>query len=241
MSGDIIAKVLDAKSDMTKADKLIKQYKPFILSEASKVKKSSVTDSDDEYSIAMIGFHEAIRKFENNKGNFVSFASQIIRNRIFDFYRKENRHTGHYSIHENEDQKDNNIQLADERNHFEESDNMSSTKEEIKELMGLLESYGLDITDIAENAPKQERTLIQCREVIQFVIDNPLVLEDTVKSGKIPITLLSKNTKVKKKTIERHRKYILAMMLIQTNGFYIIRDHISQVLDIRKGGVKWSI
>ena len=41
---------------------------------------------------------------------------------------------------------------------------------------------------------------------------------------------------VERKTLERHRKYILAMLLIQTNGYEIIRGHLRHVLR-RRGGL----
>ncbi|MBQ6710968.1 MAG: hypothetical protein IJN18_01425, partial [Clostridia bacterium] len=63
------------------ADDLIRDYIPFIRSEASKCISRLCTEQDDEYSIAMIAFHEAILGYERGRGAFLSYASMLIRSR----------------------------------------------------------------------------------------------------------------------------------------------------------------
>ena len=87
----IIKAVYAAKNDLQKADDLIRDYIPFIRSEASRCTSRLCTEQDDEYSIAMIAFHEAILGYERNRGTFLSYASMLIRSRIIDFQRKESR------------------------------------------------------------------------------------------------------------------------------------------------------
>ncbi|MBR6575453.1 MAG: hypothetical protein IKK61_10785, partial [Clostridia bacterium] len=77
----IIRAVYAAKEDLQKADDLIRDYIPFIRSEASKCISRLCTEQDDEYSIAMIAFHEAILGYEHGRGAFLSYASMLIRSR----------------------------------------------------------------------------------------------------------------------------------------------------------------
>ena len=35
---------------------------------------------------------------------------------------------------------------------------------------------------------------------------------------------------MERKTLERHRKYMVALLLIHTNGYEIIRGHLTQVM-----------
>lgn len=85
----IVMSVYEAKDDMQKADDLIRDYIPFIRSEASKCISRFCTEQDDEFSIAMIAFHEAILCYEHDRGAFLSYAATLIRNRIIDFQRKK--------------------------------------------------------------------------------------------------------------------------------------------------------
>lgn len=238
MQADIVKLVNEAKTDMQKADKLIRDYLPFIKSETSKLIKRVTSEQDDEVSIAMIGFHEAIRSYDDQKGNFLSYASMIMKNRMIDYYRKESRHSNIDSIDQSYGDDDIPLseRLMDSKDQYEESDSMQVTKAEIIELTKQLNQFGVSLTDISENSPKQDRTLEACRMVVQYAIDNPSLLKEVEVSGKLPIKELVKSTGVPKKTLERHRKYILAMLIIQTNGYEIIRGHLRGVLNVRGGG-----
>ena len=89
----IVQRVYAAKDNMEAADALISDYLPFIKSQVVKVMKRPLDiNQDDEYSIALIAFHEAINGYSKSRGSFVNYASMIIRNRIIDFWRKNNRH-----------------------------------------------------------------------------------------------------------------------------------------------------
>ncbi len=234
----IIKAVYAAKEESHKADELIRAYIPFIRSEATKFLTRLCTDQDDEYSIAMMAFYEAIMGFERSRGAFLKYAAMLIRSRLIDHQRKESRHQGHLSLHEENGDEDDRILLdiiADSRDPYEESAHREATRQEIQELSQVMADYGVNFTDVADNCPKQERTLEACRKVICHAKENPLVLQELLKTKKLPLSQLVKGSGVERKTLERHRKYILAMLLVQTNGFEIIRGHLHYVL--RKGGV----
>ena len=57
-------------------------------------------------------------------------------------------------------------------------------------------------------------------------------VEDT---GKLPMGELSAGSGTDKKTMERHRKYLVAILLAFTNGYEIIRGHLCQVGPKRGG------
>lgn len=234
----IIRAVYAAKEDLRKADNLIRDYIPFIRSEASKCISRLCTEQDDEYSIAMIAFHEAILGYERGRGAFLSYASMLIRSRIIDFQRKETRHQGHISLYAESGEGDRTImdEVADERDHFEESANLEATKQEIEELSDVMADFGVSFSDVEDNSPKQERTLEACASAIRYAAKNKHLLDELLHTKKLPMAQLVTGSGAERKTLERHRKYILAMLLIQTNGYEIIRGHLRHVLN-RKGGV----
>ena len=78
----IIQQVYAAKEDMEAADRLIGAYMPFIKAETAKfLKRPPMEGHDDELSIAMIAFHEAIRGYSRSRGAFlkISTVSSFIR------------------------------------------------------------------------------------------------------------------------------------------------------------------
>ncbi len=235
---DIQQRVLEAKGDMKKADGLIRDYLPFIRSRVSKFTGRVITGDEDENSVGMIAFHEAVRSYNRNKGSFLSYAALVINSRLTDWVRKEAKHYGHLSLYREtgENEAPLHTTIADNKDRHTENRNLTATKEELAELAETMAEFGLSFTDIAENSPKQERTLEACRKVVRYAVENKNILDKMLESKKLPIAALSKGTDVDKKTLERHRRYILAMLIIQTNGYEIIRGHIRHVIK-GKGGV----
>ena len=69
----IISQVYRAKKDSHAADELISAYMPFIKSETSKFLNRPPDQSDDELSIAMFAFYEAIKNYLENPTNTFTF------------------------------------------------------------------------------------------------------------------------------------------------------------------------
>ncbi len=49
------------------------------------------TDNDEEFSIALIAFNEAIEKYNEDRGNFWAFAKLVIESRLKNNLRKNAR------------------------------------------------------------------------------------------------------------------------------------------------------
>ena len=233
----IIKAVYGAKKDPRKADELIRSYIPFIRSEAAKCISRVCTEQDDEYSIALIAFHEAILGYERERGAFLGYASMLIKSRIIDYQRREARHQGQVSIYAESGEDDRTIldEMADGRDHYEEAVNLEATKQEIAELSAVMARFGVSFSDVADHSPRQERTLEACTRAVRWAAGDKLLLEELLRTGKLPMARLVQGSGAERKTLERHRKYILAMLLIQTNGYEIIRGHLKHVLK-GKGG-----
>lgn len=233
---EIVRAVYDAKEDNDAADVLIRQYIPFIRAEASKFMGRFCTDSDDEYSIAMIAFHEAILGYSRERGAFLNYAALLIRSRLTDEYRREKRHQGVLSLDEPGDEDERTLleQVADSRDLYEETHALEATQQEIAELAGVLQQFGVSFADIADHSPKQERTKEVCLAAIHYAMENRALLEELLRTKKLPLAQLVLGAGSDRKTLERHRKYVLAMLVIQTNGYEIIRGHLRHVW--KKGG-----
>lgn len=231
----ILEQVYAAKESVQAADQLIGDYLPFIRAETAKfLKRPPEEGRDDELSIAMIAFHEAIGGYAKHRGSFLKYASMLIRSRLIDYARKERRHRQTVSLDApaaGEESASLGETLPEERDHPEESAHRQATRQEIEELSRQMESFGVSLSDVADNCPKQQRTLQACRKALAYARENSWLLEELVHGKKLPLVKLSDGSGVERKTLERHRKYLVALLLIYTNGYEIIRGHLAQVME----------
>ncbi len=228
----LIKEINRAKKDNCFCDEFIRKYIPFIKSEVSKFLGRPVDDSlDDEYSIGMIAFYEALISYNSERGAFLSYASIIIKSRLIDNMRKEKRHSAVLSLDSpvSDDEAAVNF-IADNKNEHAEYELSLATKEEIEELVCMLKEFGVSLSDVADNCPRQKKTLDACRAALEYAKNDKKAFDDFLRTKRLPLARISKGCRVERKTLERHRKYLVALFLIQTNGYEIIRGHINHVL-----------
>ena len=79
---DIDRLALEAKASEDALNNLIEAQKSWMLRICSDVTHRYITDSDDEWSTALLALHEAVQSYEAEKGPFPAFASVVIRRRL---------------------------------------------------------------------------------------------------------------------------------------------------------------
>src|SRR5690554_416529 len=89
---DKIIRIQDG--DIRLRNQLITEYQPYVVKLTSQFCKRYVSpELDDEYSIALSAFNEAINQFSTTSGrSFLSFSQTVIRRRLIDYVRSEQRH-----------------------------------------------------------------------------------------------------------------------------------------------------
>ena len=235
-STKIKSEIRRAQEKSEAADAFIRQYLPFIRSETAKFLHSFPQDGQDELSIAMFAFYECLLAYEPARGAFLPLAAVAIRNRLIDYARKEQRHRNTVSLNA-PDSSDEPRTLEDslpaEESAVEQLPDQLSTKKELAEFSSQLRTFGLTLSDVADECPRQERTMSACMAVLRYAKENPELLGELVKKKKLPLLRLVEGAGVERKTIERHRKYVVAILLAYTNGYEIIRGHLQGIK--RKG------
>ena len=238
----IIHWVKDAKEDMATADEMIRAYMPFIRKETAKfLKRPLVEENDDELSIAMIAFYEAIQDYSVIRGPFLHFAALHIKSRLIDHTRKEKRHHGLISMDHPASEEDDaplKDKLADPEDLIHDGMMRDATRTEIEEFAASIRTFGIQLSDVAEHCPKQERTLEACRTALNYAKENPQIMDEFLRTKRLPIALIAGGSGVERKTLERHRKYMVALLLAYTNGYEIIRGHLKCALLTEGRGVR---
>lgn len=226
---EIIRRIKDG--DNLLRNKFIDDFKPFILKCVSQLvgKKNDLTQSD-EYSIALIAFNEAIESYDlDKKTKFVSFSKQVIKRRLIDYLRstKKNNMTLPFSYFNNNE------------NSFEEeylydagSDYCSyyDAKEEIKNLELRMHEYKLSIEDLIDSSPKHRDTRILCLNVAKIIVDNELLYKRFVEKKTLPYNELRKHVSLCRRTLEKNRKFIIAMVLVMKSDLDVLKKYISDTI-----------
>src|SRR5690606_16477097 len=96
------------QGDELQREQFIANYKPYIAKITSRFCKRYIDPTrDDEFSVALLAFNEAINQFDSHAGkSFLGFADTVIRRRLIDHVRKEQRHAQvvPYSMFDAEDE-----------------------------------------------------------------------------------------------------------------------------------------
>ena len=108
-----------------------------------------------------------------------------------------------------------------------------ATRAEIEELSLQMSEFGVTLSDVTDHCPKQQRTLEACQKALWVVRENKTLMENFLRTKRLPIGPMAEGSGTERKTLERHRKYLVALLLVYTNGYEIIRGHLKQVW---KGG-----
>ncbi|MED9946686.1 MAG: sigma factor, partial [Peptacetobacter hiranonis] len=139
------------------SEEFIEKHIPFIISCISKFTGRYVSiENDDEYSIGMIAFVEAIEKYKEEKGDFYAFSRLVIESRLKNFFEKENKYSKNKSI---EEYKEKGTDLVENlEDHDKEDLNREFTINEINQLKEEIEEFGFGFEELVNEAPKHKDT-----------------------------------------------------------------------------------
>src|SRR4030065_2686318 len=85
-------RVIKSKNNNDELNTLISDFKPFIASVVQKkIGRYLEYGVDDELSVGLSAFMEAVNSFDVKKGTFLSFSRLVINARIIDFLRKKSK------------------------------------------------------------------------------------------------------------------------------------------------------
>ena len=231
--------VLAAKTDEGIFNELVESHKAWMLRVASETTHHSVTDSDDEWSIALMAFSEAVQSYEEGKGSFRGLAAMVIRRRVVDYLRTEGRHADELSVTpaafedglDEEEAGGVNLQvqqrMAEEADDAPGEDAASLAREEIAEMQGILQLYGFSFFDLADASPKTEKTKKSCAQAVRTLIATAILMAQMRLKRLLPIKELSEASGVIRKILERHRKYIIAAAEILDGDFPILAGYMA--------------
>ena len=183
---------------------------------------------DDELSIALLAFVEAIRSYNSEKGNFLPFAQNVIKRRLIDYFRKENRQGTVISLNEyyNEDDDEKDLSIEASVNKHLDTELGEYRRLELEQLKTELAQWGISFFDLVQISPKHDKNRKMCRQIIEFIISEPGLVKFIKEKRYLPIADIDKPLKIPRKKIERLRKYIIAVVIIKSGDYQYINDYV---------------
>jgi RNA polymerase sigma factor len=231
---ELDALAVEAKNDTSLQEKLIKQHEFYILKSASKVCHRYITKSDDEWSISLFAFTQAIEGYQLDKGSFLKFAELVIQRRLIDYIKSQGKYNIEVSVDPlvfdappEEETEDIQIRMA-VAEQVSKQDH-GDLKLEITEANKVFSNYGFSFFELSECSPHAAKTKKACAKAVNYMLQNPLLINDLRSTKQLSLKLIEKNAQVPRKILERHRKYIIAAIEILSGGYPNLAEYLRYI------------
>lgn len=213
-------------------NKLIKDYQPFILKSVANASKKSIDiKNSDEFSIGLLAFNEAIDSFNIDKGlNFFSFCNMLIHSRIIDYYRKNKKEQLVYPFTYFQQDDDNNFEETYLASNVERGYENIESEDEISLFKQRLNEFNISLDTLVKSTPKHKDSIKLCVRIAKTLSEDPILFRRLMKNKTIPLKELLKLVDVHQRTIERNRKFIIAICLIIKSDLTVLKSYIENIV-----------
>ena len=232
---DIVTFVNEAKNDTSKLDNLIEEFLPFIKKCVARVKKTKQSQ-DDALSLAMLTFTDCVKTYKPEKGEFKAYVHTSIRNRLINDYKNERKHS------------ENNVPIyqIQDAGSFAQVNKLSidayhvkmereALRLEIEEVVQILAAWNTSLGELSLICPKQRRTRVKCEHVAALILKNDKWRDGLLLRKRMHKSDICQMCGVSDKFLEKFRKYIFTLCLVQSGDYPILRAFLPMNY---KGGVK---
>lgn len=199
----------------TDINEIIEEYIPFIIKTISKFTNRYVSiENDEEFSIGLVGFYEAVQKYNNDKGPFLPFAQLVITSRLKNYYNKENKHNLHISMDSMEEE---GINIKEKlSNPIEDKSELVDEMDELKREINI---FGFSLEDLVDEAPKHVDTRANALDLSEKVSKDKPLVDFMYTKMRLPIKQISLKYRVTQKVIKGSKKFIITGIIIFYRNF----------------------
>lgn len=226
---------LAREGDYNARDKLISGSRPFIEKVAAQFCRRSLDwQNDDELSVALLAFNEAIDKFDPKMStNFFSYARMVVHRRLVDHFRKEKRHR-HLSLENSETTEAAAFDEAWEQ--YQKDIEVLERMEEIKLYARALQEFGFNLDELERSSPRHKDTREKLTKVARLLSSSPDLARELMDKGQLPLKELSRRSGISVKSIKKGRKYIIAIaILLIKEDFPYLRSYFNLTAAAKEG------
>jgi RNA polymerase sigma factor len=190
--------------------------------------------NDDCLSVGLSAILEASRAYHPEmRLPFDAFAAVVVRRRLIDHYRRERRVCEiPLSAFEREEEDGTvwcppeNTAAIDAHRRTREA---GETRDEVDDFVCLIGRHGITLQDVFRQCPRHRDARGRAIAVARRLVADPARAERLRHSGSVPLRQMEEAGRpvgVGRKTLERRRRYILAVALMLAEGFPRLEAHL---------------
>ncbi|MDD2533121.1 MAG: sigma factor [Eubacteriales bacterium] len=207
------------RQDPHEADRIVTAYQPFILKTVSSLAGRFIeVENDDEYSIGLHAFYEAMQRFSLQNGHFLSFARLVMASRIKTFWRKNNKT---FALNLDD------LEISDAS--IRDLTGELSMADDIILFARQLQVFGLTLMDLVQGSPKHRDTRQALLQIAKRLSNSEDLLAFLFQKKRLPIQAMAKRFHVSGKIIKNHKPFLIAMTIIFANPHSEIADWLKWV------------
>jgi RNA polymerase sigma factor len=225
---DIVLKA--QKGDDKSREWLIQVYRPVVLRIASRICKRQIHWNQDEASISLIAFNDAIDRFDPTFGkSFDSFSQMMIHNRLIDEFRKNSRlyHSESLYYDSADEMEASFYEVASSLMVYTQEQEKNDLASEMVKYDQTLQEYGIYMEELEEISPQHQDTRMDLILIATLFSNEPSMINHLKKTKQLPLKQMVDHFGTSRKRLERNRKYLIALILIFSDDeFSLIRNTI---------------
>jgi RNA polymerase sigma factor len=202
--------------DRSTREDFLEGLKPFVHKMACKFSGRILEwGKDEELAIALIALNEAIDRFREEVGvPFLAFARIVILSRLTDYQRHENRAMSVQVPLLNSIDESDALEYDQAWEAYLSDMTARDREEEIKEFEKLINEYKVSFRDLVKCSPRHRDTRQSLMKVALELTKSDRLIKELTDNKKLPLAELEKLSGISRKTMERGRKYIIAIALL---------------------------
>lgn len=227
---DLAERLILAKTDNKIMDDLILDYLPFIKKEVSKMGSLGL-DYSDRLSLGLFTFMKCVRQYDPAKGHFFSYVGVAIRNSLRDEGKKQATSEKLVVLYPQGDAFDpyappgmREDVLAYQA--YTRSTTQANLAEEVEQFNEDLARHDITFRELSAISPRQKRSRKLCLALAKAVIGDEEMHGRFCRTGRLPQAQLAARMAISIKTIEKYRRYIVALVIILSGDYPAIRAFV---------------
>jgi RNA polymerase sigma factor len=227
-SAHLTARLELARTDKHMLNTLLRDYMPFIKKCVSAV-FFKADDRRNNIAEAMLAFIHSVNTYHPENGAFIPYAHTVIRSRLINAALKEAKIQKTFfavSICKDEDEAHGQWEVETARQRYEILEEQKNVNMEIQAINMEFDRWGFALLDLVKTAPKQVRSRRACGIIARTAMENRPLIEEMARTHTLPVKQLAALARYPEKTLEKYRRYIVALIVIMEGDYPYLRSFL---------------